>query len=213
MTSGTIRPAMTDIPPPAATPHDADPLRPRVSSDRTDHGPSAPTLAPTTAPGDRDRDLYLRALADLENVRRRHQQELRDAEIRGREKVLVELLPVLDSLERAALHEGARLGSSSTERPSSGADSVLDGLGRVVRQFLGALERLGVSPIDAEGRAFDPSLHEAISRREGDEEPGTVVQVFERGYRLDPASQEGGKTEGRTRLLRPARVVVAAPRS
>jgi molecular chaperone GrpE len=106
-------------------------------------------------------------------------------------RVLGELLPVLDDLERAIVHA-----TSSAE-----GGSLVEGVQLVQRQFLAALGRLDVVPIEAEGQLFDPALHEAISRQESDQPSGTVVQVLRRGYKL------GG------RLLRPARVVVAGTKN
>jgi molecular chaperone GrpE len=83
----------------------------------------------------------------------------------------------------------------------AGGDAVMEGIKLVLRQFQQAFERLEVTPVDALGLVFDPNLHEAISQQESDEPPGTVVQVLQRGYRNGD------------RLLRPAMVVVARPRT
>jgi molecular chaperone GrpE len=132
-------------------------------------------------------DRYLRTAADLENLRKRQRRELDDARFEARGKVLKEMLPVVDNLERAIEHASQQAGSTP----------ILEGVQLVLRQFLSAFERLDVTPIDAAGQPFDPNLHEAISQAESDQPPGTVVQVLQRGYR----SAE--------RLLRPALVVVA----
>jgi molecular chaperone GrpE len=134
-------------------------------------------------------DRYLRTAADLENFRKRQRRELEDARFEAKSKVLKEMLPVVDNLERAIEH--------ATQQ--AGTNPIIEGVQLVLRQFMSAFERLDVTPIEAAGQPFDPNLHEAISQTESDAPPGTVVQVLQRGYR----SPE--------RLLRPALVVVAKP--
>jgi molecular chaperone GrpE len=132
-------------------------------------------------------DRFLRSAADLENMRKRQKRELEDAKFETKNKVLKEMLPVVDNLERAIEHAGA----GGEKNP------ILEGVQLVLRQFTAAFERLEVTPVDAMGQPFDPNLHEAISQQESDQAPGTVVQVLQRGYRAGE------------RLLRPALVVVA----
>jgi molecular chaperone GrpE len=133
-------------------------------------------------------DKYLRAVADLENYRKRNKRDLDDARAEAKTKVLKEMLPVVDNLERAVEHA----------EKSGEPGAVVDGVRLVLRQFLTSFERVDVTPVDAANQPFDPNLHEAISQQETDEfPPGTVVQVLQRGYRLGD------------RLLRPALVVVA----
>jgi len=137
-------------------------------------------------------DKYLRTAADLENYRRRSKRDLDDARAETKTRVLKEMLPVVDNLERAVEH---------SEKGGESA-AILEGVKLVLRQFLQAFERLDVTPIEAAGQPFDPNLHEAISQVETDQQPpGTIVSVLQRGYRLGD------------RLLRPALVVVAKPRS
>lgn len=132
-------------------------------------------------------DRYLRAAADLENARKRQKRELDDARLESKGRVLKEMLPVVDNLERAIEHATA----------TAGNNPIVEGVQLVLRQFLTAFERLDVTPIEAGGQPFDPNLHEAISQQESDQPPGTVVQVLQRGYKSGD------------RLLRPALVVVA----
>lgn len=136
-------------------------------------------------------DRYLRAAADLENLRKRQRREVDDAKLEAKGKVLKEMLPVVDNLERAIEHATAQ----------AGANPIVEGVQLVLRQFLTAFERLDVTPIEAAGQLFDPNLHEAISQMESESPPGTVVQVLQRGYKSGD------------RLLRPALVVVAKQRS
>jgi len=132
-------------------------------------------------------DRYLRSAADLENTRKRQKRELEDAKFDIKNKVLKEMLPVVDNLERAIEHAGG----GAEKNP------IVEGVQLVLRQFTTAFERLDVTVVDAMGQPFDPNLHEAISQQESDQPAGTVIQVLQRGYRTGE------------RLLRPALVVVA----
>jgi molecular chaperone GrpE len=133
-------------------------------------------------------DRYLRSAADLENLRKRQKREAEDAKFEAKSKVLKEMLPVVDNLERAIEHAAQ---ASEEKHP------IVEGVQLVLRQFTTAFERLDVTAVDAMGQPFDPNLHEAISQQESDQPPGTVVQVLQRGYKSGD------------RLLRPALVVVA----
>jgi molecular chaperone GrpE len=135
-------------------------------------------------------DKYLRGAADLENLRKRQRRELDESKLEQRAKVLKEMLPVVDNLERAIEHA-----VSSAEGGSPGP--IVEGVQLVLRQFATAFERLDVTGIEAMGQPFDPNLHEAISQLESDQPPGTIIQVLQRGYR------------SADRLLRPTLVVVA----
>ena len=138
-------------------------------------------------------DRYLRAAADLENTRKRQKRELDDAKLEAKNRVLKEMLPVVDNLERAVEHAAGTGGGEL----DAALKPLVEGVQLVLRQFQTAFERLEITAIDAQGQAFDPNLHEAISQAESDQPPGTVVQVLQRGYRAGE------------RLLRPALVVVA----
>ncbi len=133
-------------------------------------------------------DRFLRATADLDNFRKRSRRDVGEARIDARCRVLKEMLPVIDNLERALEHA-----DSNTDE-----GGIKDGVGLVLRQFAQALERCEVIPLDAQGKPFDPNVHEAISQIEtADQDPGTVAQVYQRGYMIGE------------RLLRPSMVVVA----
>jgi len=132
-------------------------------------------------------EQYLRAVAELENVRKRAQRDIEAANRYGLDKFAAELLPVRDSLE-AAVQNAAR---SDVKSLREGQEATLQLLSR-------ALERLGVSVIDPQGEPFDPARHEAMMTQESaTAEPHSVLQVVQRGYELNG------------RLLRPARVIVA----
>ena len=136
-------------------------------------------------------DRYLRAAADLENTRKRVKRELEDAKFDTKNKVLKEMLPVVDNLERAIEHAGGGGEGDQGLRP------IVEGVQLVLRQFQTAFERLDVVGVEAQDKPFDPNLHEAISQQESDQPAGTVVTVLQRGYRAGD------------RLLRPALVIVA----
>ena len=139
-------------------------------------------------------ERLVRTAADLENFRKRTRREIDDARVDERFKVLKEVLPVLDNLERAIEH---------AEKSDDAGKGVIQGVQLVLRQFGQALERTDVVGFEAAGQPFDPNLHEAISQIETDEAaPGTVVKVLQRGYKA-----------GSGRLLRPALVIVARPKA
>jgi molecular chaperone GrpE len=137
----------------------------------------------------RERDEYLalaqRTQADFENYRKRVSKDVATAEAKGVAKLARELLPALDNLG-IALQSGV-----------SGEEFV-KGIELVYAELTAALERLGVEAYSPQGERFDPNLHEAMAKQPVDgAESGTVVEVYQRGYRLNGT------------VLRPARVVVA----
>jgi molecular chaperone GrpE len=138
----------------------------------------------------RERDEYLalaqRTQADFENYRKRMARENAQAAERGVTKVAKELLPALDHLELAL-------------NAADGHEDVVKGFAMVRDELAAALERVGVQAFSPQGEAFDPNEHEAMAQRPAEEgvEPGTVVEVYGRGWRVNGA------------VLRPARVVVA----
>jgi molecular chaperone GrpE len=136
----------------------------------------------------RVRDQLLRTAADFDNFRKRTRREVEDAQKRGREGAIKELLPVFDNLERAAVHAEGQ----------GEAKAVADGLRIVLKQFLDTLERMGVKRVVAVGQPFDPSVHEAIQQLESAEHPaGVIMAEVQPGYALGD------------RLIRAAMVVVS----
>ncbi|HEY6453177.1 MAG TPA: nucleotide exchange factor GrpE [Steroidobacteraceae bacterium] len=132
-------------------------------------------------------DQYLRAVAELDNVRKRAQRDIESAHRYALERFAGELLPVRDSLEL-----GVRNGAASDAR------SALAGQEATLKLLERAFEKFSIRQIDPTGQRFDPSLHEAVLMQEtADAPPGSVLQVVQSGYELHG------------RLLRPARVVVA----
>ena len=134
-----------------------------------------------------ERQRQLRLRADFENFRRRVAREHEAARLEGKRAMLLALLPVLDTLERAL-----EAGSSDP--------AFYEGVAATHRQFLAALREAGAEPIESVGTIFDPNAHEAVATDPVVGVPaGTVVRDVRRGWRL------GGE------VLRPAQVVVAAP--
>jgi molecular chaperone GrpE len=133
------------------------------------------------------RDTQLRAVADLDNARRRVERELSTNRKYAAEKVLGDLLSVADSLE---------LGLKAAE--SSDAKALVEGMQLTWKQLMAVLEKNGVTPLDPKGEPFNPELHQAMSMVESAEVPPShVAAVMQKGYKLHD------------RLLRPATVVVA----
>jgi len=137
---------------------------------------------------ERYKDLALRATADLDNYRKRMARERDDAVKYANTSFLEKLIPILDNFEL-----GLQAAKSGT-----GSSSILDGMAMVQRQLQDFLTGSGVEAFDAEGKPFDPNLHEAIAQEENAEVPeGQVIRQLRKGYRL------------RDRLIRPANVVVS----
>ncbi len=124
------------------------------------------------------RDRYVRAVADLDNARKRARQAISDAREQSVTGVLQELLPLLDNFERAL--------ESITPTADAPLETraVYDGVELIYRQLKQVLERRGVKPIDALGQRFDPALHEAVVQvPAGREHPeGAVAMEMQRGY-------------------------------
>jgi molecular chaperone GrpE len=151
--------------------------------------PPADAERPTPEPDYRDR--YLRAMAELDNVRKRARRDVSAAEARGIAKLARELLPALDNFDRAL--------AAAESQPENRDHHLTDGIRLVQAELLGALARVGIEPESPKGAAFDPHLHEAVAQQpvEGTAS-GTIVEVYQQGYRYGED------------LLRPAKVVVAA---
>lgn len=136
----------------------------------------------------RIRDQLIRTTADFDNYRKRTRRESVEAEQRGREAFLKEILPVFDNLERAVSHAEV----------ATDIQSLLNGIQMVKRQFTDTLARQGIERVQTIGTQFDPALHEAIQHLETDDKPpGTVAHEIQGGYIVHK------------KLIRPALVVVA----
>lgn len=133
----------------------------------------------------RAEEAYLRAVADLQNYRRRVSQELQREREAGKASIIEEILPILDNFERT-LNAG---------KAGASLESLLEGVQLIEKQLRATLERHGLRPIEAEGQPFDPELHEAILAEPSDTEEGTVLEVLERGYLLGERVVRPAKTK------------------
>jgi molecular chaperone GrpE len=135
--------------------------------------------------------LAQRTQADFENYRKRAAREAAAAQERGVVKLAKELLPAVDNLDRA-------LEAAQAANGADGDTTLVSGIKLVHADVIAALARVGIQSFDPTGEPFDPQHHEAIAQTPVDgAQPGTVVEVYQRGYRLGES------------VLRPARVVVA----
>ena len=140
------------------------------------------------AKADENLDNYLRAAAELENVRKRAARDIENARRYALERFGKELLAVRDSLE---------MGIASVD--SASVESLLEGSMATLKVLESTMQQFGIDTIDPAGEPFDPEMHEAISVQPSpDVEPGSVLTVVQKGYSLNG------------RLLRPAMVIVAA---
>jgi len=172
----------------------------RPAEDRSEHraesapdggvglGEAGARVAELEAQLEEARDKYLRALADLDNYRKRAERERSDLLKSAGERVVAGILDVLDGFDQAL----------AVDPEAASPESFLEGLDLLRRRLLQILEKEGLSEIVAADQPFDPNLHEAVIQIESDEIPsGTVVEELRKGYLLNE------------RLLRPARVSVA----
>lgn len=134
-------------------------------------------------------EVRLRALAEMENFKKRLQREKDEQARYATESVLGDLLPTLDNLD-LALQYGSQ---------SEACQDILTGVEMTRKLLLDAVKRHGLEPVGAAGEEFNPELHEAIGREESpDHEAGRILHVMQKGYKL------------KDRLLRPAKVIVSA---
>ncbi len=154
-----------------------------------DQEPTAESMIEAAeARAEQHRADFLRAIAELENVRKRSAREIESARQYGVERFASDLLPVADTLVLAL--ESAGQADSAT---------LISGQEATLRLLQKAFERAGLSLLDPVGLSFDPALHEAMAMLESPEHPPhTVLQVVQKGWLLNG------------RLLRPARVIVSA---
>jgi len=149
----------------------------------------AEKLTELTEENDRLRDQALRTRAEFENFRRRKNRELEEYTSLANESLIEDLLPVLDDL-------GLLLSNSEENKELA---ALIDGARLIQQKFSDTLKKRGLAEVEAEGKPFDPEVHEALLETPSpDAEPGTILSVHQTGYKL------GNK------LLRPSRVIIAA---
>jgi molecular chaperone GrpE len=138
-------------------------------------------------------DQYMRALAEMENIRKRAAKDLESTRQFAVEKFAQDLIEVKDSLE---------LGIATSQKEGAAKADVatlIEGKNATLRLLSKAFEKVQIEEINPEGQPFNPELHEAMMAQPSDAAPNTVLTVIQRGYQLNG------------RLLRPARVIVSAP--
>lgn len=148
-------------------------------------------LASAEAAAAAAKEAQIRALAELENVRKRTQRDVENAHRFALERFAGELLAVRDSLELAVA------GSADKADPAR----LIEGQQATLRLLERAFEKFDILKVDPQGGAFDPTVHEAVVMQPSEATANTVLQVVQPGYQLNG------------RLLRPARVIVAGPLS
>ena len=156
-----------------------------VEHEKAVEQPVQPEPLDELAEARKERDEYLDALqrlkAEFDNYRKRVARDQQELAARAHERLVKELVPILDDLERALAHEG----------------DLDEGIRLIHRQFSEALAKEGLTEVPTDGK-FDPHKQEALLSQPSDAEEGDVIQVLQKGYRLGD------------RVLRPARVVISA---
>ena len=151
--------------------------------------PPPPAPPPENPPKDPEEEAlntkYMRLMADFQNFKRRTEKEKSDIYAFANEKIVKELLDVIDNFERALA-------------AGNDGDKFLEGMEMILKQLLSVLERAGVSEIKCLGEDFDPNFHNAVMTEDSTEyESGKVTEVLQKGYILN------------SRVVRPAMVKVA----
>lgn len=138
-------------------------------------------------------DRFLRVSADFENYKKRASREMEEFRKYANQSLLKEMLSVVDNLELA-------INSSNDGKNTD--KNLIEGLNLTLNEILRVFEKFNVTPIEAQGKTFDPAYHEAVMREETDDYPeNSVISEFQKGYLIHD------------RLLRPAMVVVAVPKT
>jgi molecular chaperone GrpE len=149
-------------------------------------------LQTKAAKADENWEKYVRAIADLDNYKKRATRERLDAIKYANEGLIEKLLPIVDNFEAALA------AANSTQANAATVDSLKTGVNMIYTQLKSFLSENGAEEIDALNKPFDPNLHEAVSQQATEDAPeGQVVQQMRKGYKY------------RDRLIRPAMVVVA----
>lgn len=178
---------------PPVQPEDAAGSDDLIESLRTALAEAQAALETSRAEAESSKDQALRAVAEADNVRKRADRSIENAHKYALERFVNDLLPAVDSFERA-VDAAADLKESGGEAVSSMAE----GMELSLKLLMEAMQRQGIEVVDPIGAPFDPKEHEAMSVIEKPEaEPGSVIEVFQKGYTVNG------------RLARPARVIIA----
>jgi len=154
-----------------------------------EHDDPVALLEDARSKADEHWNLYLRTQAEMDNLRKRAERDVQNAHKFGVEKLVGELLPVMDSME---------MGMAAADSDDEATAKLVEGMQMTIKMFTDALQKVGITQVDPMGEAFNPDFHQAMSMVESaDAEPNTVITVMQKGYVLNE------------RLVRPAMVVVA----
>jgi molecular chaperone GrpE len=175
----------SDLPQDPGPANDAPSTAATAESASAGDGAAAEQLRKAEQEASAMKDAYLRARADVENVRRQAQADVAKAHRYGIEKFAESLLPVKDALESALSTQNAT------------PEALRAGVELTLKQLAAAFEKAQLTTIDPAGEKFDPHAHQAMAMVPSDQPANTVVQVMQKGYRLND------------RVLRPAMVMVA----
>ena len=176
-------PAQTDTPPPAngASPDNETSLREELESLRE-------RLQTAEAERERFRTLAQQTRADFENYQKRLQRDLAQERRYAELPLARDLIPAIDNLDRA----------TAAAQKANETGPLVQGVAMVKAQLLDVFRRHGITPMEAQGKPFDPNLHEAVMQQPSTEHPpGTVVQITEQGFQMHD------------RVVRPAQVIVS----
>jgi len=147
-------------------------------------------LSEANLSAERAQDDLLRVKAEMQNLRRRTEQDVEKAHKYGIEKFSTELLGVIDNLERALL--------AAKEHEDESSKAIHDGVSLTLKSFNDCFAKFSIEAVDPIGEPFDPQLHQAIATQESpDSEPNSVIEVVQKGYTLNG------------RVIRPAMVMVS----
>ena len=139
---------------------------------------------------EKSKDDVLRVQAEMQNLRRRTEQDVEKAHKYGQEKFSIELLSVMDNLERAL--------DAASQHDDETVKAIYDGVNLTLKSFMDCFSKFNIEVIDPLGEPFDPQKHQAMSIQESPEaEPNTVISVLQKGYTLHG------------RVIRPAMVMVS----
>lgn len=169
--------------------HNCTAPAPEALEPESKESPAGPEEVDWKAEAEKNRDLYLRTVADTENMKKRLEREKAELVKYANEDLIKKILPLLDNLERAI---------TAAQCGAGGTDGLLEGVRLTYEGVINVLTKVGVKPVPAIGERFDPNRHEAVMQKDDpDVENNTVIEEIQKGYFLYD------------RLIRPAMVIVS----